>query len=405
MTYFLQRFYEQDGQGGPSLQQQISQFFALNPACSIRELYITHKEGSSFASNLVATIIGIYAGSQLYCVEFVSVAGSTADAQAAAFFAANPTFNVIDVANTTGPEKRYLQRNRILVIYSVTVQCGATAAASQMFAAQTVATTGAGNRLTPTFGIYDVIQIENLGNMTWPAGGRALAFRNSPLFGSSACGWAGVAPCCYSGSAPASTTTTTTTTTNAACLLSPFAVSSTVTPPPNPTTKPPFPTSTTTSSTTSTTSTTTTSTTSTSTTSTTTTPPPFTTTSTTTTTTTSAPDNACVNCANDPVTATVSGLSGPCSAVNGTYLFQAYDPGTCTWNLLESPSNVMQITYNNVTKVWTVTIISPFGTSFFSGNSGGSTSIVCFGGILTGTAACPGQGGPCNGQSASVVFS
>jgi hypothetical protein len=109
------------------LVEQLNQFFVDNPSITIVELQANWYSGASRGRALTLTLTFFTGmgprqpvpngGVLYYAAEFTSTPSATADAQANAFFAANPSFLPSRTLLLQSRETRYVNAARLLVIY------------------------------------------------------------------------------------------------------------------------------------------------------------------------------------------------------------------------------------------------------------------------------------------------
>ena len=228
---------------GASLQQQVSQYFTANQTLSLDEALVNYHVSPGFGEALTLTIVGqnVSGGVRYYAVEYVTDSTSSAYAKINTFLIANPTFLPQFILDVTPPEKRFLQRLKLMLIYTTDQPCGEATGVGWEYNNTLAGVTAVGNRLHSDLSIYDVISLRNSGNQTWIWGGRAVIFRNQPALGTASCVWTGIGPCCYAGPKPPVTAPAPVTTTHT-CPAPPspdYRTTTPIVPPaPNPTTAP-----------------------------------------------------------------------------------------------------------------------------------------------------------------------
>ena len=385
MTYSMKRFMVSaaSGQQGTYFADVINQFLAVNPTISPVALSITWRYGRSRSDQFYLNFT--YRGGSVpirsWCTQFQSSPTITAEAQAVAFFAVNPTYLPVLTQVVSRPGIVTTSR-RLLIIFQTSDNAQPSCVRQAIVAAPqaSVAIGAWGTMFDPSDFSRPPVPVLNLGNHAWPAGGVNMAISrigNSPDL----CAFGGIAPGCFAGSTFTTPVPSVPTLLCGHCLPTDLpTVSSTGT----------FSTSST--STTTTTSTTTSSTTSSTTTST-------TTTSTTSSTTTTA-GGPCTACSGSQTFALVSGAAGLCAVANGTYTFTVFNPGsTCAWEwtLGAGPWHI-SLDYSG--GAFFELLVSDGVNTYQLFNPPG---ISCVGGQISGTASVPNTAGGCGG-SVTVVF-
>ena len=203
MSYSVIKFDFPTGNSsrGTFVADRVNQFLAINPTLTPVELTITWEEGRSRSDcfNLNLVFRPQTPNGRFWAVEFQSRSTLSAEAQASAFFAANPTFTAVMTTVLTRPTAVTTSR-RLLIVYAVTGMTQTGAVVQHSVASINVVV--AVGDYAPSYDTLDatrpIISTLNMGNVAWPAGATNMLIRtvdNVPDQDSHAA----IAPCCYAG--------------------------------------------------------------------------------------------------------------------------------------------------------------------------------------------------------------
>jgi hypothetical protein len=129
------------------LVTQLNQFFTDNPSITLLTMQTSNKEGATRGESLVVSLTFLTGeqvleklpgGVKYYVAEFLTTLSQPADAQATAFFAANPNFLPIFSFVLQNAETRYTAQLRIMVVYQTADFLSATHASLSLTGLATV---------------------------------------------------------------------------------------------------------------------------------------------------------------------------------------------------------------------------------------------------------------------------
>ena len=176
MSYSVQKFQFPNGNSsrGTFVADRLNQFLALNPTLTPVALAITWQEGRSRSDTFNMSLVyrAQTPNGRFWSVEFQSSQTLTAEAQATAFFASNPTFMPVLTQVLTRPSQITTSR-RLLIVYATTSmsQTGAVVQHAVASINTAVAVGSYGAAYDTLDADRPIISTLNMGNVTWPVGG------------------------------------------------------------------------------------------------------------------------------------------------------------------------------------------------------------------------------------------
>lgn len=183
---------------------QLGQFFADNASLTLFDMRVNQEEGAGSGGEpsvsltvLINTVSDAQypGGVPYYAAEFISTASQTSEAQANAFFAANPSFILVNTLVMQNKETRYSSRMRLIAIYQTAPFMSATNAPLELSgrATSNIASGAANTILDATDDTRARLpSVVNMSIRTWLRGGAALVTKSTDANGAAA--YAAVGP-------------------------------------------------------------------------------------------------------------------------------------------------------------------------------------------------------------------